>query len=319
MKSLQNDIKNKSLNGIYVFTGNEDYLKILYKNRMIKSLELEENSINLTVFKDSIDYDMLFTLISTLPFGVDKKLIILENTGILSTEEVSKIMNAPEFCIILIIENMVDKRTKGYKIISKIAKIYEFNSGDEKNKIALINSILKKANKKMDMNAYKYIIDNSNDDLYSIESNINKVIDYVDGNMIELYHVEKVIPVKLSDKIFDMIRAITIKDAKNAVDIYKDLMLKKESPFKIIKLIYREYSILIRIVDATSIDNKVLAKNIGIHEFALRKYKEVLRILDKKSIMRHLDKCVELENDIKSGKVGEKLGLEKFILEILSS
>lgn len=318
MKNLQEEIKNKKLAGIYIFYGDEDYLKNLYKSRIIKAFELEENSMNLSIFKDSFNEEALFNMINTMPFGAEKKLIILENTGILSSDICEKLLSAPDFCVILIVEEGIDKRTKGYKLLSKIAKITQFSSGDNQIKQALINSTLKKSHKRIDADAVRYLIDNSNNDLYSISNNLDKIIDFIDDEIIRLDDVKKIIPRKLSDKIFDMIRYITTHEGAKAIKIYRDLIMQKESPFKIIKLIYREYSILARLIDSKDKSNKELAKEIGMYEFSIKKYRDVLQGIDTKSIIRNLDKCIELEENIKSGKIGEKIGLEKFIIEILS-
>ena len=38
MKTLANDIKNKSFKNAYLLCGEEEYLKLNYKNRLIKSI-----------------------------------------------------------------------------------------------------------------------------------------------------------------------------------------------------------------------------------------------------------------------------------------
>ena len=50
MKTLANDIKNKSFKNAYLLCGEEEYLKLNYKNRLIKSIA-GDDTMNLGMYE----------------------------------------------------------------------------------------------------------------------------------------------------------------------------------------------------------------------------------------------------------------------------
>lgn len=317
MEKLNEDIKNKNIDGIYALIGDETFLINRYKKRIIEVMEFDENDINLNFYegKNTSMQEVEMTL-NTLPFARDKRLVIFENTGICNQDKFEDIIKKANNSIIIIIETNVDKRTKGYNLLKKYAKITEFSKGNEELKIAAINFVLKEYNKKMRPDVYRYIIDNSDDDMYSIINNTKKVVVADSNTNIDINIAKKFITPLIKNRIFDMIRAIVKNNAEETIRIYKDLMYLNESPYKIMSLILREFRMLSQVKDS-NIPDKELAKYMGIRDFALKNYKTVAQKIDNKFIVKAMDKCVELESDIKLGKVSEKLGLERLIIMLL--
>ncbi len=316
MQELNKSINDKKIGGIYLFHGDEDFLKNNYKNKIIAALDLENNDINLNYYKDKYNIGEALMLANTMPFGNDKRLIIFENTSIIADDRINEFSNLPSTTVILIIENIIDKRTKGFKFLKEIAKIYEFKKGDERMKIGAINLVLKKYNRKMHPRVMNYIIANSENDMYSIINNMEKLVSATDDYEISEEIAKKIVLPLINNRIFELVRAIVVKDGEKTISLYKDLVYLREAPFKIMSLIFREYKILAQIMDS-NMSYKELAKKIGLHEFAAKNYIEVAKKVNKKSIIKGLNYCVDLETDIKSGKIPDRLGLERLIVDLI--
>ena len=65
MKTLANDIKNKSFKNAYLLCGEEEYLKLNYKNRLIKSIA-GDDTMNLGMYEGkNIDINEVLFLLNT--------------------------------------------------------------------------------------------------------------------------------------------------------------------------------------------------------------------------------------------------------------
>ena len=68
MKTLANDIKNKSFKNAYLLCGEEEYLKLNYKNRLIKSIA-GDDTMNLGMYEGkNIDINEVIDSAETVPF-----------------------------------------------------------------------------------------------------------------------------------------------------------------------------------------------------------------------------------------------------------
>lgn len=68
VKTLANDIKNKSFKNAYLLCGEEEYLKLNYKNRLIKSIA-GDDTMNLGMYEGkNIDINEVIDSAETVPF-----------------------------------------------------------------------------------------------------------------------------------------------------------------------------------------------------------------------------------------------------------
>ena len=83
MKTLNEDLKSGQFKQVYLLCGEEGYLKKQYKNRFVKAMIPEGDTMNYSYYegkntpvKEAID------LAETLPFFAERRLIVFENTGV---------------------------------------------------------------------------------------------------------------------------------------------------------------------------------------------------------------------------------------------
>lgn len=76
MKTLANDIKNKSFKNAYLLCGEEEYLKLNYKNRLIKSIA-GDDTMNLGMYEGkNIDINEVIDSAETVPFLLNTDLLL---------------------------------------------------------------------------------------------------------------------------------------------------------------------------------------------------------------------------------------------------
>ena len=120
MKTLNEDLKSGQFKQVYLLCGEEGYLKKQYKNRFVKAMLPEGDTMNYSYYegkntpvKEAID------LAETLPFFAERRLIVFENTGFFKTaagaDLADYIKDMPETTCFIFVEEEIDKRNKLYK------------------------------------------------------------------------------------------------------------------------------------------------------------------------------------------------------------
>lgn len=84
------------------------------------------------------------------------------------------------------------------------------------------------------------------DDMENIRMELEKLISYTMGSEVVTAEDVKVITtVQITNKIFDMVAAITAGKTKRAMDLYEDLLTLREPPMRILFLIARQFNQLL--------------------------------------------------------------------------
>ena len=152
MKTIDEDIKTGQFKTVYLLYGDEAYLKKQYKDKLIKALVAEGDTMNFSAYEGKgINPKEIIDLAETLPFFSDRRVILIENSGFAknSCEDLANYMAetpADSTCF-LFVEEEVDKRNKLYKVVSKIGRAIEFGTQNEDLLVRWIVGRLKKENK----------------------------------------------------------------------------------------------------------------------------------------------------------------------------
>jgi len=211
---------------IYLFTWNSEYLvrekTFLWKNQYLKKYW----DFNFVVFNDfkNINKKILTQELLSEWFLWEKKLIIIEWFPLSSNEKSSELVNIweylntilnkiPENNIVVFSSANLDKRSKLYKSIKKIAiKIEEFNT---KNSQDIFNIVLKKYKWKINNNALDLLIKYKAWNLEKIISEIEKLL--ITNENIDIDLIKNNIFPELEESIFELIDDIMNLKLNNAI------------------------------------------------------------------------------------------------------
>ena len=291
MKELTKQIKEKSFHKVYLLTGDEPYLVLQAKHMLKNAMIKEGDTMNYAAFTDGkIDLNTLQELAFTYPFFSEKRLLLLDGTGILKTgkdEFVSIMENMPETTCIIICEPEVDKRSKVYKWIKKNGYVGEFLKKNQTEKVLLrwIAALLGKEKKQIRENNARYFLQKTGDDMFQIKNEIDKLIAYAgDREEITQADIDAVASGEVQDKIFDLVDAIARKNKAAALSYYNDLILLKEPPMHILFLIVRQYRILHIIANMRGLrkPDDAIAKTPESHALPFAKMNSSLGDTEKK-------------------------------------
>lgn len=322
MRKINEDIKSGNYEKVYLLYGTEEYLKKQYKNK-IKSAICGDDTMNYTYFEGKdCNAKEIIGISETLPFFAEKRLVIMEHSGFFkSANDIINeyIENIPESTCMVFVENEVDKRGRLFKKVKDSGYVCEMA---EQNQAALekwIVGILGQNGKKITKSSLELFLKNVGSDMENISGELEKLICYcIDRDVVTDEDIKKVCSVQISSKIFDMIDAMAVKDRRRALALYYDLIAMKEPPMRILFMLSRQFNIMLQVHELSrqGEDNGVIAKKAAVQSFIVGKILRQLKSgFSGKVLTKALEDCVNIEYDIKNGRMDEKAGVEMILIK----
>ena len=141
----------------------------------------------------------------------------------------------------------------------------------------------------------------------------------MDKEVITEEDVESICTTRVSNHIFDMINAIADKKQKAALELYYDLLALKEPPMRILFLIARQCNLLLQTKELKSRghDNRAIGAKIGVPPFVVQKYINQASKFKTSTLRNAVQKCVEAEEAVKTGRMNDMMSVEILILSVL--
>lgn len=321
MKVIKEHIKSGDFKQFYLLYGTEAYLIKLYRDKLIDGILGESNQMNYSRFEGKdVDLKKINEIAQTLPFFSERRLIVIEQSGMFKAQsELTDILsNLPESTIFIFVEQAVDKRNKAYKFFKDKGIISEMNGMDERNLKLFITSLLQPSGKRITQNTTAYLLDKTGTDMENICNEVEKLICYaLDRDTITNQDVDAVVTAQITGKIFQMMDAIGLKQQDKALSLYYDLLSVREKPSHILYLIARHFNILLQVRELSThgYAASAVAEKVGIPPFTVSKYVSQSKNFTKGQLHEALIMASDTEEQIKTGRIQEKIGVELMIIQ----
>ncbi|WP_352420056.1 DNA polymerase III subunit delta [Proteiniborus sp.] len=339
-KDMLKDIKNNNLKRVYLLYGNEMYLKdyILFDIKK-KYIDKAFESLNL-IYIDGKETstDLIINACETLPFLADKKIVIVEDLPLFTTKKETSNIDEEELCnylrrlnistclIFIINEEKIDNRKKVVKTIKQNGEIVQLLKLRDMELIKWTQSIFFKNDKKVSkldiqffLNQVGYYDASSNRTLYDLENEINKICSYLgDRTTVEKKDIEKGVIKSLQNNVFALVDALGQKKTDIALSIFNDMILENEPIQLIFHMIIRQIRMLVltKLYEEKGYSQGDIAQKINVPAFVVKKLVSQTRNFSSSRLDLVLEKALEVDRAIKTGKLEWKLGVEMFIAEL---
>lgn len=321
MERLNQDIKNKQFQKLYLLYGSESYLRRNYMKSLKKEI-IGDDTMNYSYFEgENTDIKAFKELAQTMPFFAERRLIILENTGLIKSggDELAEFLkDIPEYLHVIMVEAEVDKRTKLFKTFNTKGSAVELNPLTGDKQAAWITGILAKNSKKMTVKDITYLVSLTGDDMVNIQSELEKLINYVgDREIITAQDADQIVTRQIGDHIFKMVDAMGQRDQTKALSYYYDLLAKREPAFKILALVIRQFNLILQAKELYEkrYTEKDIASKIGVNPYFVKDYIRQGKNFEVDTLKKALEACAQADEDIKFGKMSDKLSVELLIIE----
>jgi len=251
-------------------------------------------------------------------FFEEKRLFILEN--LLSkkiTESKNKIDekhigdekklleildNAPETSLIVFFEkSQKPKNNLTKKIQDKSQKIWEFEKMQSQKLMRWAKNEILKRGSTIEKNALEKLISYSNDDIWQLDQEIEKLTLYKKDQEITIDDIEKLVPFTLQTNIFTFIDNIGKKNKKAAIYELKNLLDRGEEPVYILRMIIYQIKTMLVIKDLleTGLNKKGITLKTKKHPFVIEKTINQVNNFSLKELLSIYNKIFNLEMSLK--------------------
>ncbi len=322
MEKLRQDIRSSQFEQVYLLYGEERYLVQMYKNQLKKAI-IGEDTINFNSYSGKeISIQEVEDTIMTLPFFADRRLILLEDTGLFKSGDEywsDLVKNIPDSCHILFVEQEVDKRSRMYKAVKECGYCVEMAHPSIQQRTQWVLKGFGRYGLKITQAALDSFLEKTGDDMENIRNEMEKLASFCMGKEgITKEDVDFVCTEQTENRIFEMTQAIAEGKTQHALELYYDLLALKESEMRILFLIARQMNQLLCVkeMEAGHQSHEQIAAALKVRTFVVNKLRGQARHFTIKQLTECVEKCVELEESVKRGNMNGRIAVEMVLLSI---
>lgn len=325
MKSLNEDLKNRQFNKVYLLYGEEAYLKKQYRDKLRNAIISPGDTMNYAYFEGKgSNVKEIIDLAETLPFFADRRLIVMEDTEFFkgsASDLAEYLKEMPETTHMIFVESEVDKRSKLYKVVQSKGRAVELGRQDEMTLLRWTKGNMEKEGKKVQDNTVRYFLAKVGTDMENIQKELEKLVCYtLEKDSIEIEDVDAICTTQITNRIFDMVNAVADKEQRKALEYYYDLLALKEPPMRILALLSRQFKLLLEVktMDQRGYSRQEIAEKVGLNPFVVGKYQTQARAFTTKALRTIIEDSVDTDECVKTGRLTDSLGVELFIMKYSS-
>lgn len=328
-------LRSKNVQPTYIFQGDEKYLMDIALEEVIKTfLTKDLESINLSNLDGKTnDFGDLISSCETLPFMSTKRVIVLKNPVVLVEKDgvnedmIKFIENLGDHQILIVFDsnNDIKKNTKLYKSFSKRDQNVNFEKlkGTDLNnwiskKINALNKTITPADINYLIQQSSYLSRNITTTLYDLDNEIKKLVDYSKDDKITKELIDNVLVKTLDKSIFDLLAAISRKDADKAIALFDDIYMMNEPIPKILFMISRQFRLLLgyNVYKNRGYGQGEIQSKLGIKPYEFTKVSTQGGGYSEKDLEDILERILETDRILKTRQTDDKLIMEILLVNL---
>jgi DNA polymerase-3 subunit delta len=346
---LLNSLKRGVLAPIYLFYGEEGYLREQAVRRFIEFFASdEEDDFNCELIDgETTEPAEIVALAETVPFFSDKRLVIVKNpwffrakagdkgttsagTGKKPKKESTSnqenlLLNylgnpLTSTCLIFTTGELPDKRRKLFKSIKKNGRTIEFTYLKKGDINRWLHQKGRERGKEIEKGAAEFLIDAVGPSLHNLHNELEKLCSFTAGGQdIKLVDVEQLVTPLLEDNIFAVVDAIGHQRSWEALRGIKELLAAKEPPLRLLSMIARQFRLLLQVRDLTDrgyVPREIISQ-LKLPPYVYQKIAAQTGNFSQPLLIEAITAISRLEMDLKSGRQEFYPALETYLLKLV--
>lgn len=330
LKELNRTITEKQFSNLYVFYGEEDYLKEFYANRIIQSV-VDENfaCFNLFHYQNLPDKQELQNALEQPPIMAEYKVVYLNQTDVMKAPAdfrealTEQMKNLAPFTILIIRETVVDKRSAIWTTAKNQGVTVECNYPGPSDMRAFINREFTKRQKKIPASLVDKILNEAEPNMYATVNLIDTVCAYLqDTQTVTESVLDQFMQKSLQAVIFDLSEFLVTGQKEKTYQLLNQLKLtpSKTPPQMIFTLLSRHISgmYLAKVSQEERIPTAEIKPLLGknVPDFVITKYLRQGKNIPISKLEQLIIFCSETDFKLKSGQVSDPyLGIYTLFLK----
>ncbi len=295
-------LKKRIISRVYLFSGEEEFLKEEALARLEKILFSEKGVDEKEVFDDEVSVSTLNERLNTVSLFNKSKLAVIKKINKECEDILLKYIKAPSSTTYLVA--FVDRKWNTSPFFVEFKKFYE---GD------MLNWLISRAgdNKKiLRGDAARVFIERLGTDLALLSEGLERAINYIGAKKeIEVKDICEIVGDEKKDAVFDLTDALASQDLPACLTILNKLFLAFSSPQEILALLGWQ---------ARQLYTLKKGGELKIPQFFLKRLKGQAQRFSEKQLEECLNGLKIADREIKEGLKNPKFSLELFFFNFFS-
>lgn len=345
---LDKSLERKLTSPVYLFYGEETYLRDKYLREFMALIPEEVRDFNMDII-DARETDIgnIVNLASTLPFMAELRIVIIKNAEFFKSRKKSGaedkvdtkngkvdtkndkvnpvdevllkyLENPPTTTCLIFCSDSVDKKRRTYKTVEKNGQIVEFVplKGQQLNE--WIDRRARNLGKIIEPAGMAGLITAAGNNLWQLNAELEKLSSYTRTEKITAADVGLMVSKTSELSIFELVDAIAERNRANAIKMAREMVFLGEPIIRILFMIARQFRLLLltKILLQQGNPEKSLAGLLQAHPFVAQKCAKQARNFSVQELKAAMEKILTADSDIKSGKQEAVLALELLIIRL---
>ena len=335
---LENNIKANKISGSYIFCGQDEELIKDAINALIKPYINDEFS-DLNYIKidgNTVTSESIINACETMPFMGEKKVIQVFRANFLkdktdsNNEKVYKdikeyLKDVPPYSMLIMYYVFDDKRdtpkkNKKLMALDKLTTIVHCEKLKKDKFIKKVGEIFEEKNKNIGAIELRYFCEKVPNNFDIIRNEVEKLVTYTLDRDIKRGDIDKLIPNKSEDDIFDLVDLISQRKIDKAIDVMDEILFKADQHMLIIISIENQFKKLYRIKIELQNGKKIndLISELKLPSFVCEKLVNLSNKFSLKQLTELIKLCVETEVKLKSTTLDKRMELELLLIKTVT-
>jgi DNA polymerase-3 subunit delta len=310
-------LKSGDIKPVYVFEGEEEYIKAQAVKALCNTLLPEGlEQMNLTELY-SPAADELIAAAETLPVMADRRVVLVRESALLSTEKAAEengaeaVVNylpsaSPSTCLAFIVKGRADGRKKLYAYCKKEHTVVDFSPMTEQQAVNWIVRSMKALGKSMSYAVGERLLFTVGNDAALLKQEMDKLSDYA-GERSEVLEedIAAITVQSLECTVFQMVDAQVAGDCGRALILMRRVLDGGGDRMMVLSMLLRQYRMLYQICCLTeeNVPQGELPALLKIPPFAARRMQAQAARYDKRRLKDVYDFLLDFEYRLKSGRL----------------
>lgn len=334
MGIVEDDLKNRKFHQLYLLYGEENYLRNGYAHALAKALIPDTDSMNFNHYVgENMDEREVISQADTMPFFAEKRVILIEDTGIFTrtaNDLADYVASMPEYLVMIFSEEKINAAFRLTKAVKKYGCVEEYARRTAEQLSAQVLTRVKKEGRKIRRPTMDHLLQMVGTDLTNIHNELDKLMAYVmspdrptagsDPDEITVGDLDSILMPELEDSIFKMIDEISFRHQKKALDYYYDLVELKTAPELILNRMAATYDALyhVRVMTDRHVPGNEIMRAAGVSSGRLYYLSKTAGMYKAGELRGILEELIRTEQEVKTGRLDPRLAVEMQIIRCSS-
>ena len=253
LQQLKNDLSSGEIGQVYIFHGEESYLREYYLGELKKALVpagFEEFNYHRLDGKN-VTIPEISEVVEAMPMMSERTMVVLTDCDIFKLDEssrelfISMLEDFPEYCCLVLAYDVLEyKRDARLKklctAIDKHALTVNFQIQEKSDLINWIRRRFHALGKDIDARTAEHLIFTCGGLMTGLVPEIEKIGAYARGKSVTIEDINEIADPVLDAVVFNMTNAITRGDYNSASETLGQLLKQQEEPIMILAVVSKE-------------------------------------------------------------------------------